>query len=619
MVRLQQVSYLAQAAAAVLLVLAYVVVVVSADAPCCPLCSAWQGDCPIAGIAINSYASESECVAAVPGGCLYNPQGTWTGIYEPCAPSPCSFFAAAAAPTTLLSWTNVVGFSAGERKRLGTCVPGVGYDAAPIRTNGIYGAYAAFVNQSQTVAAAVREAYDGNQLIVGPTRTPANDIKVSGNTLFWTEEPQYERLLRSRNGAGYTEYTFNIDNRNSGTVSYGASEEYIITGTTNRMADGVDWHIYEFGKPQALVSQFGIKQAGSSFIANSPIVRGHYAFVLDVDTMHGKGPNNQDTIYLHTWDVRPGKNSTHRALNVNISHCLYPEQSKLNPDTIAYNNYNVFCRDDSDLATCTFYYAGTDGKTGAAVLCKMDMSGTTTPIIDKSHSDYVLSGPSPLFSPSGVVYAATSFTTQVTPGDTMVYLFASNGSKASYHWFNDMLNYDVTYCFAPAFPNLHLPSSPTSKSYIALVGHKLVYRVSPGFGTAAFFGFDFDSGEVTPVNLPWGTPNTRCNRYTYGGSCDRCSAEVLQGYTGVYAMTNGTLMFQFAQNDDATMYYGLAQLESSFVLDKNPAFGCARTGCSAAGGFCDHGRCHCFPGCAGADCSQGSAFCSKKSLDWCSS
>lgn len=132
----------------------------------------------------------------------------------------------------------------------------------------------------------------------------------------------------------------------------------------------------------------------------------------------------------------------------------------------------MFCCDNSDLATCTFYYAGTDGKTGVAELCKMDMSGTTTLIIDKSHPDYVLSGPSPLFSLSGVVCVALSFTTQVTPGDMMAYLFASsssNSSKASYHWFNNMLNYDVTYCFAPAFPNLHLLSSLDAPPLVAFV------------------------------------------------------------------------------------------------------------------------------------------------------
>jgi hypothetical protein len=597
------------------------------SAPCCPSCDAWQGDCPIAGISIKTFDSESACVASVPGGCLYNPQGTWTGIYEPCAPSPCSFFSEAASTSTFSAFSA----SSGGRKRLGTCVPGVAYDAAPIRTSGIYGAYAALVNQSQTVAAAVRQAYDGNQLIVGPSRTPTSDILVSSDdTLFWTQVPQTERRLRSRNTAsGYTEYTFDIDNRNSG-VNYGASEEYIITGTTNNWADGVDWRVYAFGKPEALVSKFSIKQAGSSMISHWPIMRGHNAFVLDVDTTHPTGPNQQDTIVLHTWDVRPGMNSTHRVLNVNISHCLYPEQaaSKLNPDTILSDNYDVLCRDDNDVATCTLYYAGTAGEGSAAVLCQMDMNGTTTPLIDASHSNYVLASSNPLFSPSGVVYAAASGTKQVTPGDTMVYLYASSSSSsssagaakaASYHWFDDMLNYDVTYCFAPAFPNLHLPSSPRSNTYVALVGRKLIYRVSPGFGTAAFFGFDFDTNEVAPINLPWGTPNTRCNVFTYGGSCDRCTAEVLQGYTDVYAMSNGSLVFKFAQNDDAAMFYGVAQLESSFVLDRHPAFGCMRTGCSAAGGFCDHGRCHCFPGCAGQDCSQGSAFCSKTSLDWCSS
>jgi hypothetical protein len=122
-----------------------------------------------------------------------------------------------------------------------------------------------------------------------------------------------------------------------------------------------------------------------------------------------------------------------------------------------------------------------------------------------------------------------------------------------------------------------------------------------------------DRLSVTPVGLPFGLPNTRCNYYTYGGNCDMCEDETIGGFTGIYAFANGSLVFEQSENVDGTMQYGLAQFDSPVTV---PSMQCGvdNAGCSATGGTCVSGTCYCLPGCSGVDCRSGKPFCSQDSL-----
>ena len=168
----------------------------------------------------------------------------------------------------------------------------------------------------------------------------------------------------------------------------------------------------------------------------------------------------------------------------------------------------------------------------------------------------------------------------------------------------------MSYCYAPAFVNIHQPGGSSSSNYWVLVDDVLVYRVTPGMGAAAFFAYNLTSQVIQPVGLPFGLPATKCNYYTYGGTCDQCEDETVGGFTMVYALGNGSLIMEQSVNVDSSMKYGIAQFNSPATMVSQQ---CA--GCSLTGGTCVSGKCYCIAGCAGEDCTQGLPFCSQPTMD----
>ena len=130
----------------------------------------------------------------------------------------------------------------------------------------------------------------------------------------------------------------------------------------------------------------------------------------------------------------------------------------------------------------------------------------------------------------------------------------------------------------------------------------------------------------------YGTPNTVCGKYCYGGSCQTCIREDYSGFVAVYGLVNGSVVLRRVANDPSYVFGGarcamctstwppltncghrsgveqvaLSRFDSSFIVPE--VTGCA-AGCSVEGGTCVNGQCYCQPGCSGVDCSSGGSFC----------
>jgi hypothetical protein len=83
---------------------------------------------------------------------------------------------------------------------------------------------------------------------------------------------------------------------------------------------------------------------------------------------------------LFYWDAY--HNETIHSYNFSVNGCMYPGQSAntINPGDLA-----VFCDDDYNPATCTFYFAARSGEEGDGYLCKLSVAtGTVSPVIPQS-------------------------------------------------------------------------------------------------------------------------------------------------------------------------------------------------------------------------------------------
>ena len=126
---------------------------------------------------------------------------------------------------------------------------------------------------------------------------------------------------------------------------------------------------------------------------------------------------------LYYWNAFQSK--IIQKLNISVPGCLYSGQVA---DTINTADINVWCDDDYNVSTCTFYFGARSGEETDAFLCQIPLStGKTSPVIPQA--SYV-PGATIAFFPTGVVVSAGSFTTRVTPSDLLVYLYPSR----SYHW-----------------------------------------------------------------------------------------------------------------------------------------------------------------------------------------
>lgn len=551
-------------------------------ANCCPTCDPWNGDCPFATWSQASFATQAACVSNCTGGCLYNPSSTWDCVNELCAPNPCAFSAES------------VELRDGLSTRLGSCVSGQGQTLSPDKTMGIPGAYAALVNQSQTML------YKGGYapLVTGWVEgSVAHLVSVHANRVYWVvtnPDDDSAYYLRSQDASGVVAYTFLLGSEDD-LIVYAASDAVLVTGTYVPMQGSVLWAAFVAGQPNSPISSVLIRQS-SSLIDYWPIVKGTTAFVMTSFSMV-----SPPEFKLYHWDVHA--NATVTEVNVTFTGCLAAGQTA---DTINTGDIGVFCEDDSQASTCTLYFAARTGEELPAYLCKMSVeSGAVKPVIDTPY----IQGATVAFFQTGVVVSAGSFETKVSPDDLMVYLYDTN----SYHWVNDELTNTVAYCYAPAFVNMHLPGGLSFRNYWVLMGDVLVYRVTPGLGSSMFFAYNLTSQRVDPLTPPFGLPNTKCNAYTYGGNCGSCEDEVVGGFTSVYAMANGSLVLEESKNVYVAMQYGLTQVDAP-ALVSSVRCGVDNSGCSATGGTCIAGVCHCLAGCSGVDCRQGAAFCSEDTL-----
>ena len=85
------------------------------------------------------------------------------------------------------------------------------------------------------------------------------------------------------------------------------------------------------------------------------------------------------------------------------------------------------------------------------------------------------------------------------------------------------------------------------------------------------------------------------------------------GFTAVWALRNGTLLFATAVNTNSVMSYGVSQFDSTVTASTRVCPG----DCSLTGGTCVNGKCYCVSGCTGENCKGGLPFCSAAAVPGC--
>lgn len=606
------------AAAVIVALMALAVASVHAldNAPCCPSCSAYQGDCYMYTMTMGVFNHSKTCEQNCWGHCLLMPDGdTWSCGREMCGPDPCAFDAASELRRAIdEDARRLRGASSLKSSHpIGFCKPGKAWQVQLNKTAGINGAYSTAMNVSQTLA------LKGQHVLVPKLGQNGGGsdvfVRTFESAVFWlyTNPNDEQYYLRSVNAtSAVTQYTFSLGG-DGDKCAYAASNRAILT--VQQQEYGMGFAAYEVDAPGTAISVTTIPWDAGYFNYDWhwPQLRGEVGLVVSPAV---NGPNTA----LFYWNVFD--NATVTQVNVTISDCSQSAGGKM-IQLDGLREWKVICPEDAaawrypftsaattsprqDLTGCTLYFGAVGPDTSETRhFCKMDIAtGVVSPVSPKG--DYVTAAQGVVqWYPTGVLYSAgNAHSSGPVAGDMLFFEFSTN----VFRWIDNEIEHDVTYQMAPAYVNFHEPSAATASNMLAMVRDVVLYPITPSFGTQAYMAYNLTSKQVYPVGLPYGTPNTVCGKYCYGGSCQTCIREDYSGFVAVYGLINGSVVLRRVANDPSSgvEQVALSRFDSSFIVPE--VTGCA-AGCSVEGGTCVNGQCYCQPGCSGVDCSSGGSFC----------